>query len=77
MSTATHFFALSYPKSVRRYCGEWKDGESWTVRLADVTCPGCLRLLEEEEAERPTIRSSGDDSERPEAGEPLTGDSLP
>ncbi len=73
MSTATHFFALSYPKSVRRYCGEWKDGDSWTVRLADVTCPGCLRLLEE--AERLTIGPSGDDPERPEAGEPMTGDS--
>jgi hypothetical protein len=73
MSTATHFFALSCPKSVRRYCGEWKDGDSWTVRLADVTCPGCLRLLEE--AERLTIGSSGDDSGRLEAGEPMTGDS--
>jgi hypothetical protein len=74
MSTATHFFALSYPRSVRRYCGEWKDGDSWTVRLVDVTCPDCLRLLEE--AERLTIRSSGDDSVRPEAGESMTGDSL-
>ena len=71
MSTATHFFALSYPRSVRRYCGEWKDGDSWTVRLVDVTCPGCLRLLEE--AERLTFRSSGDDSDRPEAGEPMNG----
>jgi hypothetical protein len=75
MSTATHFFALSYPKSVRRYCGEWKNGDCWTVRLADVTCPDCLRLLEE--AERLTFRPSGDDSGRPEADEPMAGDSVP
>lgn len=52
-----HYFALPHLDVPRRYCGEWTEGDGWTVNSGSVTCIRCRQL--NLEAERLLEWSSG------------------
>ncbi len=44
-----HFFALPHLDVPRRYCGEWTEGDGWTVNANALTCERCRQLHVEAE----------------------------
>jgi hypothetical protein len=43
-TTTVHFFPLRDHGPAVRFCGDWREGHSWTVLAGAVTCSRC-RLL--------------------------------